>query len=367
VTDITNPAGDAPQQRTRLSKEERRALLARIEREASKSREETHEKILQRAEQALQEGKREQARRLADHLDKTNPKLMGLSGLHDKLDEAQKAKKQQANVTKAEELLLRYIQERHKQAAEFALEALSEVAPHHPRLAEYQIWVRDIEEEAAHLRRLDDELAAGRTAIQGGDLATARRHLATLKGLDKDATATSLLASDIDRATHGEAMSADIEAIKQRFDSLLSDLRIEEAEAELELLAAHELPKITSDQLRLRLDKARASKRDQAELELLEQRFTKHLAASQWHQARDLAQELGQRFRGHPRAAEMFHQVAHKEADERRQESTRQGTESLEKFIVEGRRQEAELALKLLQGKADPDELARYETRVRAL
>ncbi len=36
-------------------------------------------------------------------------------------------------------------------------------------------------------------------------------------------------------------------------------------------------------------------------------------------------------------------------------------------FITQGQRQEAELALKLLQGKVDATQLARYEERIRAL
>ncbi len=376
MTDITDPAkpaaprapqSETPGQQSRLSKEERRALLARIEREAIRGRAETHEKILQRAEQALQDGNREQAKRLADHLDKTNPNLQGLAELRQKLQSAEKVDKQRANVKKAEEMLLRYVQERRKQAAELALEALSEVAPEHPRLDELKIWVQDLDEEAAYLHRLDAELENGRTALQTGDLEAARRHLKSLQELDPHATATALMASDLDRAQRGQAASADIESIKKRFDGLLRDLRIEEAEAELERLAAHELPKITFDQLRLRLDQARAGRRDQQELGAFEAGLAEHLAAGRWHDARDVAQRLGQRFKGHPRAAAMFHEVNQLEAEERRQESIRQGRETLERFIVQGLRQDAELALKLLQGKIDPEQLARYEERIRTL
>lgn len=376
MTDITDPAdqdareepeGAASGPQPRLSKEERRALLARIEREASRSRAETHEKILQRAEQALQDGNREQAQRLADHLDKTNPNLQGLAELRQKLAGAEKVDRQRSNVKKAEEMLLRYIQERRKQAAEFALEALSEVAPNHPRLSEFKIWVRDLDEEVAYQRRLDQELEKGRQALQSGDLEVASQHLKTLQGLDVDATATVLMAADLERAQRGQEASADIESIKNRFESLLQDLRIEDAEAELQRLAAHELPKITIDQLRLRLDEARSGRRDQKEMEEFEAGFAEHLAAGRWHEARDLAQRLGQRFQGHPRAARMFYEVNEREAEERRHESIRQGVESLERFIAQGLRQEAELALKLLQGKIEAERLAKYEERIRSL
>lgn len=348
-----------------MSKEERRELLARIERESSRT--EPPERTLQRAEQAFQGGNRAQAERLVAQLEQTAPGLLGLGNLKARLAEAQKREKAKANVRKAEDMLVRYIEERKKAAAEFALEALSEISPDHPRLAEYRIWVRDLDKEAAAHRELDDELAAGRMALQVGDLNVARRHLEKLRQLDPEARVTVLLTSEIAQAEAGQAETAGIEEIKQRFEHHLSSFDLAEAERELESLARHAVPKITLDRLKKRLEDARSADRDQKELAAFEELFQQYLTAYRWQKARDVARQAGQTFPHHPRPAEMFNEVNMREAEERRHESIIQGVASLEQFISQGKREEASLALKLLKGKIDEDRFARFEARVAAL
>lgn len=359
------PAPPAPASRSRLSKEERRELLARIERESSRT--ESPERVLQRAEQALQDGNRTLAERLVGQLEQTSPNLLGLGHLRQRLAAVGQREKTRANVRKAEEMLLRYIEQRKKTAAEFALEALKEIAPDHPRLAEYAIWVRDLDQEAAQQRQLDDELAAGRLALQVGDLDVARRHLGRLEALDAGASATAQLAAEITQAEAGEAESADIQGIKERFEAHVAALRLSDAAHELEELAQHAVPKVTLDRLGARLVEARRIERDQREMAAFEELFQGHVAAHRWQKARDVARQAGQRFRAHPRPAEMFNEVNLREAEDRRLESIRQGVAALEQFITEGKRGDAELALKLLKDKIEPQQLARFEARVREL
>lgn len=368
MTTIPSNPGAPPEPRAtggRLSKEERRELLARIERESSRA--EPPESILERAEQALQSGNRTQAERLVLQLERTDPNLLGLAHLKSRLAEASLTEKQRANIRKAEDMLLRYIEQRKKTAAEFALEALGEIAPAHPKLEEYKIWVRDLDKEAAAQLELDSELAAGRMALQVGDLEVARRHLERLQGLDGQAIATVQLTSEISQAEAGQAETADIEGIKQRFEEHLLAMRIREAEGELAHLAEHVIPKITLDRLKVRLEETKSADRNLKELEAFEQLYQEYLRRSLWQKARDVARQAGQRFPQHPRPAEMFAGVNLREADARQQESTRQGVVTLEKFIAEGKRDEAELALKLLKGKVEEAQLAELEERLRSL
>ena len=359
------PVGQTEAGKARLSKEERRELLARIERESSRS--ESPERILQRAEQALQSGNRTHAERLAAQLRQKSPNLLGLENLTQRLAAASRDEKQQANVRKAEDMLMRYIEERKKPAAEFALEALTEIAPEHPRLGEYRIWVRDLDKEAAAAQELDGELAAGRMALQVGDVNVATRHLEKLRQLDPHAAATSQLAADIAEAEHDQAEDADIEGIKLRFEEHLLALRIPEAQEELADLARHEVPKITLDRLNVRLQEAQSVRRDQQEMAAFEELYQQYVKAHRWQKARDVAQQAGKRFPNHPRPAEMFNNVSVQEAADRHQESVRQGVATLEQFISQGQRDQAQLALKLLKGKIDDAQLAQFEERVRAL
>ncbi len=357
------PAAQAP--RARLSKEERRELLARIEGESSRA--ESPERILQRAEQAFQSGNRAQAERLVVQLEKKSPNLLGLANLRTRLGEAGKREKMKANIGKAEDMLMRYIKQRKKVAAEFALEALAEIAPDHPRLEEYGIWVRDLDQEVAAEKQLNAELTAGRAALRTGELDSAQSHLDKLRDLDLNAAATSQLAAEILHAEAGQAESADIESIKLRFEERLAARRLAEAEQELTHLAHRAVPKITLDRLQVRLQEAREVERVEQEVAAFEKIFRQHLDSGEWQKARDAAQRAGGRFPNHPHPPEMFNEVNLREAEERGKESTRQGVETLEQFIGEGRRDEAQLALKLLQGKIDPGQLAQYQERVKAL
>lgn len=349
----------------RLSKDERRELLARIERQSSRT--ESPERILQRAEQAFESGNRTQAERLVLHLEQKEPSLLGLNHLRARLNAEKKREKSRANIRKAEDMLMRYVEERKKTAAEFALETLGELAPDHPRLAEYSIWVRDLDKEAAAMQELDNEMAAGRMALQVGDLNVAQRHLEQLEQLDPGSTWTHQLRSEISLAAAGQAESADIEEIKLRFEEHLVALRIPEAEKELEVLAKHEVPKITLDRLTVRLNEARSMRRDQQEMAAFEELFAQYLKSRRWQKSRDVAQQAGQRFPQHPRPAAMFNEVTMYEAEERQEQSVRQGIASLEQFIASGNRDSAQLALKLLKGKIEDARLARYEAKVASL
>lgn len=357
------PTPAAPQEGIRLSKEERKALMAEIERELSRA--ETPQRILQRAEQALADGHLDQARRLEQHLGSIAPHLAGLAALRDRLGELEKAERRHTNLHQAEEMLRRYIQQRKKPLAEMALETLLEIAPQHPRLEEYRKWVADLDEELALQRRLDDELAAGRAALLSGDLALARRRLEALGKLDPGGTEAETLARELAVAEQERAESAGIERLKSEVEELIGSGRFDEADRMVERLAAMDVPKLTVDFFRKRLQEARAKARERSEAEGLIAAFNRHLERREWQLARDLAHRFGERFPERSEASKMFNQVTEMEAAERRQQSLEQGIETLEKFLAAGQRREAEVALKLLrQLELDEERLARFAERV---
>ena len=84
--------------------------------------------------------------------------------------------------------------------------------------------------------------------------------------------------------------------------------------------------------------------------------------------ARDVARRYGERFPHDPRGAELFNRVNHLEASQRREQAKEQGIVTLEQFIAQGRKHEAELALKLLRGMSiEPARLAALEEKVKVL
>lgn len=269
---------------------------------------------------------------------------------------------------KTEEMLIGYIQQRKKPLAQLALESLLEIAPGHPRRQEYQLWVNELDQELALQKRIDEQFQAGHLAVHRGDLDIARTHLESLEKLNADAQATATLAQEISDAQHDVAASADIERLKQQVEDMMTAGQLDQAQASLAQLARLAVPKVTVDSLAHRLADARVHAQEQAEAQTIEGEYRRRLEARDWQGARDVAHRFGERFPSSNRGAELFNLVGRHEAMERRQNSLRQGIAALEQMIAQGRRQEAELALKLLHNLELPaDQLAALEQRVKAL
>lgn len=349
--------------RPRLSKTERRRLLAEIEQRARPQS--TSDVEVERIRQALELGELERARRLLGGWDDRHPRPAVLSDLEGELVDAETQAKNRANLRAAEEMLERYIQQRKKQLAEFALETLTELAPAHPRLADYRTWVADIDQEVRMQSRLDDELTAGRAALRTDDLASARKRLETLRKLDPHSVATEVFSAEIEREEAERLEGATIEERKRRIEQLLEAGDVNAAEEEVDALAELDVSKVSLDFLRHRLDRTRESLRSEAELLSLQSVFEQHLSNQGWQAARDVATTVGQLFPDHPLAGEMFNRVNRLENSYRRRQSIEQGKAALEGFIAEGQRAQAELALKVLRGLAvDEREIASYRARI---
>lgn len=350
----------------RLTKEERKELLAQLERQSSRT--DSPARILQRGEQALKNGHLDQARRVLKQLEPAAGTLDGLDGFREALERADRRAKQQANLKATEEMLTRYIQQRKKPLAQLALATLTELAPNHPRRADYEVWVADLDQELELQRRIEEKLDAGRAALKEGDLAQANKHLAALRKVDPDSSWTEQLADEIRGTERGQAESADLERAKQRLEELLASRRLDEAEKQMDLLRRMDIPKVTIDFLRKRLDDTRNRLRDAAAAEKLVALFEEQLAVHAWPNAREVAQQFSQRFPTNPRGAELFNRVNALEAEERRLRSLEEGLAACEKFIDAGDRHNAELALKLLASlDLDPARKAELEERVRQL
>ncbi|MEM1205358.1 MAG: hypothetical protein AAGN66_19170 [Acidobacteriota bacterium] len=355
-----------PPQGVRLSKDERKSLLAELER--SSSRTEPPEQVLQRAQQALANRNLDQAKRLVDQLESSQSTLPGLDFLKDQLGSALRDQKHRENLRTTEEMLTRYIQQRKKPLAQLALETLSDIAPTHPRLAEYRIWVADLDQEVALQQRLETLLSDGREALSSGDVEEARRKLEALQKLDPDAAAVEALSEELEAKAAGEAARADIGRLKQEIESLLDQRDVVGARRALDQLSELDIPKITLDFYAKRLTDAAQKLRDEMEAKELESHFDQALQTKNWQGAREIARRFGERFPASAHASEMYNQVNRIEAGERRQHSIAHGIATLEQFIAGRQKHEAQLALKLLRGMdVDPDELARLESLVNAL
>lgn len=350
----------------RLSKDERKNLLAEIEKMSSRA--ETPEQQLQRAQQALAAGQVQQARRVYESLLETAPHVAGINYLRTQLENHEKEKKLQANLQTTEEMLLRYIQQRKKPLAQMALETLIEIVPHHPKLPDYKLWVKDLDQEVALHSRINNILAAGRAALAAGNLPETRKHLDALQKLDPYSSEVEQLVAEVDAHEKQREASVGIDRYKKEIEEAIAKRQVEAARQALAHLGALDVPKITLDFYQKRLSEVQQRLIDEAEKSALAAEFEKLLASRDWSAARDIARRYGQRFPTDPHSTELFNRVNHLEAGERREQAKEQGIATLEQFVAQGRKHEAELALKLLRGmNIEPARLAALEEKVKVL
>ena len=284
------------------------------------------------------------------------------------MDPQEQQEKRQAGLRKAEEMFIQYVQQKKTQLAQLAFETLVELAPDHPKRQEFEIWLRDLDQEVDLQNRLDQVLEAGRQALRQDDLGEARRRLEELRRLDAWAEVGEQFAAEIRDAEQDQAENADIDRLKKSFEELLLARRYGEAEVTLRQLASLDVPKVTLDFLGKHLAESRHRAANEAEESSFEAELQKHLTAKEWQRAREVAHNFGERFPDNRRAAQMFNQVNEMEAAERRQQSLQQGIATFEKFLAEGKRREAELALKLLENlQLSPDRLAALAAKIQSL
>ena len=350
----------------RLGKEQRKDLLAELERQSSRS--DTPERVLQRGEQALNSGQLDQARRVLRYLESSQPELAGLEGFRQAVESAVNKEQHQNNLRMTEEMLIRYIQQRKKPLAAMALETLLELSTNHPRRSDYERWVADLDQEVALQRRIDERFEAGRSAARSGDLKTAEKHLEALHKVDPDSALTEQLAAEIANIEQDQALTAGIDEAKRLLEQHLAEDRLTEAEQQMERLSRMDIPKVTIDFYRQRVEDARRRLNDDAEAQSLLSVFHLHVDSRDWPNAREVVQHFGKRFPDSPQTAELFAQINELEAAERRQQSIREGVTALEGFIAEGKRPEAEIALKLLRRlELEPTLLSQLEAQVNDL
>lgn len=274
----------------------------------------------------------------------------------------------QERIRTAEEMLTRAIQQRKEALAQMTLETLEEIAPDHPRLPEFRMWVKDIGQELAVRERIDSVLTAGREALKNGDMDGAQRQLDALRKLAPYDGSTDDFAAEVEAAAQGQEATAGIGRIKQEIEEALAEERVDDARQALARLEGTAVPRIVLQTYGRRITETTRQMKDAAEVEALTVSFESFLQAQDWGNAREMARHFGQRFPDDPRSTAMFNRVGELEAGLRRQQSIQQGIASVEQFIAQGRKAEAELALKVLRNMLDdPQRIAALEVRIRSL
>ncbi len=349
-----------------LSSEERRELLAQIDRAAKRVRESTQ--VVERADLAIREGRLDEARTLVADLEEANATAHRLAPLKKRLAEAEEETTRGRRLGEIEQLLAGYIKKRQPQLAEMALESLVEIDPSHPRRGEFANWIEMLREEIDREKRLEEALAAGRAALAADDVKAARKRLDAVKKADPTGDTAAAFAAEIEASLDAKKKEGELAASRGRFEAALAKGQPEAAEAELAAMARLGATRISLDFLRAQLDEVRRRTESDRQAGDAERLFREKLAAGDFPGAREAALAIE---RAHPkstRPGELFAEVARVEGEYRRHQAIVQGERQVAALIHQGRADQAQLALRVLL-RIDPKNRNRklFERQIKAL
>jgi hypothetical protein len=191
-------------------------------------------------------------------------------------------------------------------------------------------------------------MEAGREALARRDVQAARREPEVVVRNDPSGKKAGALRADVEAVEREARTGAELDERRRRFDEMLKEHRVRDAEQELEALSQLDIPRVTLSFYHERLDEMKSLVAREERVSFLEMRFRKHLEEHDWFAARDDATEMGKTVPASPRAAEMFAHVERLESDYRKQQSLEHGVRQVEDFIQKGDAARAELALKIL-------------------
>jgi hypothetical protein len=265
-------------------------------------------------------------------------------------------------------LLEKYIREHKQSLARFALDALLDLMPNHPKRADYESWVSLMGEEIEALKGAETALEDGRAALLRGDLDEARAALAEIERLDPSHRLPDLFRAELAEAESRLRSSADLDRRRARLEGLLEERRLADAEKELERLAGSGLARVSVESYRLRIQDIAALAARDARAEEFEKRYRERVQAHDWPGAREVALEFERAAPDSPRPAHLYAEVSRLEEVDRRQKGIEQGVRQLETFLAQKKVDEAETTLRILTQMApDLPQLAALGERVRAL
>jgi serine/threonine protein kinase/outer membrane protein assembly factor BamD (BamD/ComL family) len=344
-----------------LSKIERDALLARIDRAAS--RVQAGGQLLAQAEAALKEGRFEDAREHLHKLDSVTPAPRGVLELKRRLAEAEEIARRRHQVVQAEQMLEKYLLDRSQTLAGLALEALLDLYPNHPKRATYESWISGLADEAERQKRAERVFRDGQEAVARGDIAAARKSLEEVERQDPTGKLADALHAEINDLERSRQAGQQAASVRRKVEEAIRRGAVDEANEGIDQLAALEVTKVTLDNLRGQVEDARArQERDEATV-TLERTYREAVAKHDWHGARGIAHELETAAPDSGRPRQMLAEVSRFQEVEQRQQALAEGLRAFDGYLRAGQIPQAEMALKVLRQFGADDERVRDADR----
>jgi tRNA A-37 threonylcarbamoyl transferase component Bud32 len=348
------PAADAPPRppargagSLELSKTERDALLARIDKAASRVQE--GGQLLAQAEVALKEGRFEDARVQIQKLETVTPVPRGVVELKRRLVEAEEIARRRQQVVQAEQMLEKYLLDRSQTLASLALETLLDLYPNHPKRHTYLTWISSLADEAERQKRAEKLFGEGQAAVARGDLGAARRTLEEVERQDPTGKLAGSLLAEINDSERSRAQGQQAASVRQQVEDALRRGALDEASQGLDRLGTLDVTKVTLDMLRGQVEEARQEGERNVATAAFEAAFRDAVASHDWHAARDAAHKFEDAFTDSPRPRQMLAEVARLQELEQRQQALAEGLRAFDGYLRAGELGQAEMALKVLR------------------
>jgi serine/threonine protein kinase len=330
-----------------LSKQERDALLARIDKAASRVQE--GGQLLAQAEVALKEGRFEDARVQIQKLETVTPVPRGVIEFKRRLAEAEEIARRRQQVVQAEQMLEKYLLDRSQTLAGLALETLLDLYPNHPKRHTYLTWISSLADDAERQKRAEKLFQEGQAAVSRGDLGAARRTLEELERQDPTGKLAGSLLAEINDSERSRAQGQQAASVRQQVEDALRRGALDEASQGLDRLSTLDVTRVTVDMLRGQVEEARQQGEREAATAAIEAAFRDAVASRDWHAARDAAHKLEDAFTDSPRPRQMLAEVARLQELEQRQQALAEGLRAFDGYLRAGELGQAEMALKVLR------------------
>jgi len=326
---------------------ERDALLARIDRAASRVQE--GGQLLAQAEVALKEGRFEDARQQIQKLEGVTPVPRGVAELKRRLAEAEEIARRRQQVVQAEQMLEKYLLDRSQTLASLALETLLDLYPNHPKRHTYLTWIGSLADDAERQKRAEKLFADGQAAAARGDLAGARKSLAEVERHDPTGKLAGSLLAEINDLERSRAQGQQAASVRQMVEDALRRGALDDASRGLDQLSTLEVTKVTLDMLRGQVEEARQQHERDAATAGFETAYREAVDRRDWHAARHAAYDFEAAFSDSQRPHQMLAEVAHLQENEQRQQALAEGLRAFDGYLRAGEIGQAEMALKVLR------------------
>lgn len=275
------------------------------------------------------------------------------------------AQKLRFKILQTRELVEQYIATRQEALARFSLASLLELDPEYPEADLLELRIKDMVDRQARNAETQRLVQKILDAAEGGDLHFAETALEELA--ERSPNEAAKLRRRVNLLAERHELDRQVASRRQRLDGLIAAGKSEEAEAELRLLAALEVPKVVLDIYRAQIAAARESVSAGERLRQARQEIENLLAQFRWQPARDKTRALEQQL-GPEASAAMLRQIAELEAAHQRKVACEEAADAVDALLRAREAAQASIALRVLR-RLDPrsERLGDLEERLREL